>query len=155
MYCQTCGVAVTQSLSYCNYCGAKLNGAERDSVSETPEVRPELLVSAMAGVFILGLAAIVVLMGVMKAVLELPADQVLAFTLFPFLIMLLLEGVFLRLLFHRKRGPAKSSDALKLKGQATRELDGAQAGALPEARPSVTEHTTRVLDPIYNERNSR
>jgi hypothetical protein len=155
MYCSTCGVAVAQNLSYCNYCGAKLSPAKGDSVSETPEVRPELLVSAMAGVFILGLAAIVVLMGVMKTVLELPADRVLLFTLLPFLIMLMLEGVFLRLLFRRKRGAAKTGDAGVLKGQATRELDGAQAGALSEARPSVTEHTTRVLDPIYNERNSK
>ena len=155
MYCSTCGVAVAQNLSYCNYCGAKLSSSKGDSAGETPEVRPELLVSAMAGVFILGLAAIVVLMGVMKTVLELPADRVLAFTLLPFLIMLLLEGVFLRLLFRRKRSKEKAGDAVMLKGQATRELDGAQAGALPEARPSVTEHTTRVLDPIYNERNSK
>jgi hypothetical protein len=155
MYCSTCGVAVSQNLSYCNYCGAKLSPAKDESVSETPEVRPELLVSAMAGVFILGLAAIVVLMGVMKTVLELPADRVLVFTLLPFLIMLLLEGVFLRLLFRRKRAAAKTSDGAVLKGQATKELDAAQAGALPEPRPSVTEHTTRVLDPIYNERNSK
>ena len=155
MYCSTCGVAVAQNLSYCNYCGAKLSPAKGDSVSDTPEVRPELLVSAMAGVFILGLAAIVVLMGVMKTVLDLPADRVLGFTLLPFLIMLMLEGVFLRLLFRRKRSTAKNSDAVVLKGQATRELDAAHAGALPEARPSVTEHTTRVLDPIYTERDSK
>ncbi len=155
MYCSTCGVAVAQTLSYCNYCGAKLSAAKGDSFSDTPEVRPELLVSAMAGVFILGLAAIVVLMGVMKTVLDLPADRVLGFTLLPFLIMLMLEGVFLRLLFRRKRGTAKNSDAEVLKGQATRELDSAHAGALPEARPSVTEHTTRVLDPIYTERDSK
>jgi hypothetical protein len=154
MYCSTCGVAVAQGLSYCNYCGAKLSGAKGDGVSESPEVRPELLVSAMAGVFILGLAAIIVLMGVMKTVLELPADRVLAFTLLPFLIMLLLEGVFLRLLFRRKRGTEKASDDV-LTGQATKELDAAQARVLPEARPSVTEHTTRVLDPIYNDRTSK
>jgi hypothetical protein len=155
MYCSTCGVAVAQNLSYCNYCGAKLSSAKDDSASETPEVRPELLVSAMAGVFILGLAAIVVLMGVMKRVLELPAEQVLGFTVLPFLIMLLLEGVFLRLLFRRKRSAERSSDAVMLKGQATRELDGAQVGALPEPRASVTEHTTRVLDPIYDERHQK
>lgn len=82
MYCSSCGVAVAQGLSYCNYCGAKLSGVG-DNVTASPEVRPELLVSAMAGVFILGLAAITVLMGVMKSVLELPADKILAFTLVP------------------------------------------------------------------------
>ena len=56
MYCSSCGVAVAQSLSYCNYCGERLNGMKSDDVGKSPEVRPELLVSAMAGVFIIGTA---------------------------------------------------------------------------------------------------
>src|SRR5215212_8740879 len=103
MYCSACGVAVAKGLSYCNYCGVKLSAAKGDNV-ESPEVKPELLVSAMAGVFILGLVAITVLIGVMKAVLNLNAGQIMAFTLLSFLIMLALEGVFLRLLFRRKHG---------------------------------------------------
>jgi hypothetical protein len=94
-------------------------------------------------------------MGMMKTVLELPAERVLGFTLFPFLIMLLLEGVFLRLLFRRKRGAGKADDVVLLKGQATKELDAAQARALPEPLASVTEHTTRAFDPIYSERKSK
>jgi len=154
MYCSSCGVAVAQGLSYCNYCGAKLSGA-RDNGLESPEVRPELLVSAMAGVFILGLAAITVLMGVMKSVLDLPVDRILAFTLVPFLIMLVLEGVFLRLLFRRKRGSEEVGKTVLLKGQATKELDAAHARVLPEPMPSVTEHTTRAFAPIHSERTSK
>ena len=153
MYCSTCGVAVAQSLSYCNYCGAKLSGAETDSVSE-PEVRPEFLVSVMACVFIFGLVAITMLMGVMKVILGLPVENVLVFALLPFLIMLMLEGVLLRLLLRRRQTTEKTSYTLQGKGQATKELDAAQARVLPEPVPSVTEHTTRVLDPIYNERTS-
>lgn len=154
MYCSSCGVAVAQGLSYCNYCGAKLSGVG-DNVTASPEVRPELLVSAMAGVFILGLAAITVLMGVMKSVLDLPPDRILAFTLVPFLIMLALEGVFLRLLFRRKRGAEQAGDTVIGKGQATKELDATQARALPERRTSVTEHTTRALEPVHTERTSK
>jgi hypothetical protein len=150
MYCSTCGVAVAQGLSYCNYCGAKISGAG-DSGLEPPQVRPELLVSAMAGLFILGLAAITVLMGVMKTALELPADRILAFSLVPFLILLALEGVFLRLLFRRKRRTEEVRDE-RLKGPATRELDAAHARGLPEPVPSVTEHTTRAFAPIHTER---
>lgn len=104
---------------------------------------------------ILGLAAITVLMGVMKTVLDLPVERVLAFTLLPFLIMLLLEGVFLRLLLRRKRGTQEAGDTAILKGQATKELDAAQERVLPEPVPSVTEHTTRTFEPIYNERPSK
>ena len=155
MYCSTCGVAVTQNLTYCNYCGAKLSGAQGENVTKSPEVRPELLVSAMTGLFILGLIAITVLIGVIKTTLDLPVERVLAVALVPFLLMLLIEGVFIRLLFRRKRGAEAARDTAAVKGQATKELDAIQTRALPEPVPSVTEHTTRAFDPIYTDRTSK
>ncbi|HSP62179.1 MAG TPA: hypothetical protein VLQ90_04270 [Pyrinomonadaceae bacterium] len=151
MYCSSCGVAVAQGLSYCNYCGEKLNGAKGDSLIESREVKPEMLVAAMVFVFVFGLGAITVLMGVMKAVLELGLGQILAFTLLSFLIMLSIEGVIVRLLFRRKRGAEEAGDIVRLKGQATKELDAAQARVLPAPASSVTEHTTRAFEPIYRE----
>jgi hypothetical protein len=109
----------------------------------------------MAGVFILGLVAITMLIGMMKSVLGANIGQVLAFAMLSFLIMLSLEGVFLRLLFRRRRGPKEAGDTGQLKGQATRELDAAQARVLPEHMSSVTEHTTRAFDPTYPERRSK
>lgn len=150
MYCSTCGVAVAQGLTYCNYCGAKLNRS--DSVGNSSEVSPETLTQLMVMVFVLGMIGIIVLMGVMKVVLGLPVAQVLGFSLIPFLLMLVLEGIFIKLLFRRPRGTEIASETVLLKGQATKELDAAQAPVLPEAKPSVTEHTTRAFDPIYTER---
>jgi len=155
MYCSTCGVAVTEGLSYCNYCGAKLSGAKGDNLIEPAAVKPETLVAAMVFVFVLGLGAITVLMGVMKAVLNLNGGQILAFTLLSFLIMLSLEGVFIRLLFRRKRGTEAAADTMLSKGQGTKELDAAQARVLPEPLPSVTEHTTRAFESVYNKRTSK
>jgi hypothetical protein len=155
MYCSSCGVAVAQGLSYCNFCGAKLNTVKNNSAVKSSEVKPELLVSSMVAVFVLGLAAITVLMGVMKTVLGLPVERVLGFTLFPFLLMLLLEGVFLRLLLRGKRAPQEASETVQLRGQATRELDARQARVLPEPVSSVTDNTTRTFDPIYGERQSK
>ena len=154
MYCSACGRAVVEGLSFCNYCGAKLSGRSNKG-RELPEVKPELLVSAMAGVFILGLIVITILMGVMKNVLELPVDRVLGLALFPFLLLLLLEGVFLRLLFCSKRSTREVKESGRLKGQATKELYASDARALPEPLPSVTEHTTRTFAPIHNERTSK
>ena len=154
MYCSSCGVAVAQDLSYCNYCGAKLNGVKGETRIKSPEVKPEMLVSAMVIVFVFGLAAITLLMLVMKDVLG-NVGQVLALTLLSFLIMLSIEGVIIRLLLRRKRGTEEAEDTMRLKGQATKALDAAQARALPEPMPSVTEHTTRTFEPIYNERTSK
>ena len=153
MYCSSCGVAVAQGLSYCNYCGSKLSGGKGDNVNRSPEVKPELLVSAMAGVFILGLVAISMLMGMMKAILHLDAGIILGFATLCFLIMLFLEGVFIRLLFRRK--PKAEDEGVSVALKATKELDAEQARALPEPVASVTEHTTRAFDPIYSERTSK
>src|SRR6267142_3844763 len=155
MYCSSCGVAVTQGVSYCNYCGEKLSGAKSDSIIKSPEVRPETLVGAMVFTFVFGLGAITILMGMMKAVLHLEGGLILAFALLCFLIMLSLEGVFIRLLLRRKRGAEEAGDTVTLKGPATRELYPAEARVLPEPVTSVTEHTTRAFDPIYSERTSK
>ena len=154
MYCSSCGVAVAQGLSYCNYCGAKLNGVKGDSVIKSSEAKPESLIGAMVFVFVFGLVAISILMRVMKAVLDLNVGQILAFTLLSFLIMLLIEGVFIRLLLRRSRGVEETGGTALSKERAANELDATQARALPEAMPSVTEHTTRTLEPAYSERKS-
>ena len=154
MYCSSCGVAVAPGLSYCNHCGAKLSGASGVNDSASPALNPGLLVSAMAGTFILGLVAITMLIGVMKSVLDFNAGQILAFAMLSFLIMLSLEAVFLRLLLRRPAG-TEAGAAVRLRGPATKELDAANARALPEPVPSVTENTTRTFDPIYTERTSK
>jgi hypothetical protein len=154
MYCSSCGVVVAQGLSYCNYCGAKSSGAKSDNVIKSAEVKPGMLVPAMVFLFVFGLIAIILLMFGMK-MLNLNTGQILAFMIFSFLIMLSIEGVFIRLLLRRQRGAEEAGETVPLKGQATKELDAAQARVLPEHMPSVTEHTTRALEPSYNERTSK
>ena len=156
MYCSSCGVSVAQGLSYCNYCGAKLNGQKGDSLTKSTELRAEsFILSGMIGLFVVGLLAISILMGVMKAVLNLDVGQILAFTLLSFLIMLSIEGILLWRLVRRKRGVEATGDAALSKEKETKELDAAQARALPEPLPSVTEGTTRALEPVYHERTAK
>src|SRR2546430_15436183 len=114
MYCSSCGVAVTQGLPYCNYCGAKLSNG--DSSDKPPDIRPSgdvqmrgMLVTMMVATFVMGLFAITIFMGVMKTVIHLDTGAMLGFTSLSFLIMLMLEGIFIRLLFrpikHRDNEP--------------------------------------------------
>ena len=154
MYCSSCGVAVTQGLSYCNYCGARLNGKNSDSITKSSEAKPESLIGGMVVVFVFGLIAITLLMGMMKSVLNLGPGPLLVFTMLSFLIMLLLEGVFISLLVRRTRGASEAGGTVLRPQQATKELDAAQLRGLPEPVSSVTEHTTRTFNPIYNERGS-
>ena len=152
MYCSTCGVAVAESLSYCNHCGARIL-TNRDEVDTSRDVKPGLLVSAMAGTFILGLFAITALLGVMKSVLGLQVGQILGFAALCFLMLIFLEGVYLRLLFRRNRGGEERARTESLAGHTTKELNAPQAQALREPLSSVTDQTTRAFDPIYTNRN--
>ena len=154
MYCSTCGVNVAQDLSYCNYCGAKV-GEKSSSVRKSSEVRPEFLIASMMALFMFGLLAITILMGMMKSVLGLPVERVLGFASLPFLLMLLLEGVCLRLLLRSKRDTAATSANAQLNEQTTKELNRADERLLSEPVPSVTDHTTRTLEPVYSERKSK
>jgi uncharacterized membrane protein len=151
MYCSSCGVAVTHGLTYCNYCGAKVSGEKDDRAIKSSAVKPESLVWGMVAVLVFGFIGIVFLMMAMKMV-GLNEGQILAFTILSFLIMLLVEGVFIWQLSRRKHGAG--NDAALSNEQARKELEAAQARALPESLPSVTEHTTRTFEPIYSERKS-
>jgi Na+-transporting methylmalonyl-CoA/oxaloacetate decarboxylase gamma subunit len=150
MYCSSCGVAVAQKLSYCNHCGANLN---RGDSAASSEVRPDWLVFMMAATFIFGIVAITILMGVMKSVLEMRVGQIMGVTVFAFLLMLLLEGVFIRLLL-RRRHEVDERKTLS-NGQITNELTEARERLLSQPAASVTEHTTRAFDPIPVERKQK
>lgn len=143
MYCSTCGVALAKGLSFCNYCGARLPST--DAALEFREVRPGLIVSAMAGVFVLGLPGIVFLIFMLNAV-RLDSSQTMAFAWTSLLLLVALEVVFLFLLLRRKPKSEEAPSLTQFKRSETNELEATQAGVLPEPAASVTEHTTRAFD---------
>ena len=157
MYCSTCGVAVSQGLSFCKNCGAKLSAGKGDDLVRYSELRAESFnIAAMVMVFIFGLGAIIVLMAVMKNGLDFEAPQIIPFAILSFLMLFLLEGVLIWRLMRRDRHARATSAPAPPSEQTTKELDAARARALSEGMPppSVTEHTTRAFEPVYTERKS-
>jgi hypothetical protein len=151
MYCSSCGVAVGKGLSYCNYCGAKLSST--DTEAESREVRPGLLVSAMAGIFVLGLPGIAFIVFMLNAALRLDPQQTMAFAWAAFFLLIALEVVFLTLLLIGKVQKDKSRRGRELPGSQTKELEERYAGSPAEPVSGVTEHTTRAFDAIPRQRN--
>lgn len=149
MYCSACGSSVSPNLTYCNHCGAKLSGAKGDDFTKTTEGKPDNLLFFITAVFIFGLAAIMGLLAVMRFVFG-PENLalIILFTLISFLIMIAVEGVFVWMLLSRKRGAKEAGVTERLKNQAAEELRAANARVLPEPALSVTEHTTRTLEPV-------
>ena len=138
MYCSKCGSAVSPNLTYCNHCGAKLSEAKGDNITKN-------LLFFMTAVFVFGLGAIIFLLMAMRMVFGPEhVGLIVSFTLLSFLIMLAVEGVFVWMLLGRKKG-AK---------EAAIELSEAKARSLSEPIFSVTEHTTRTLEPVDRDRQT-
>ena len=150
MYCSSCGVAVAQNLTYCNHCGAKIYLDKGDKLDKATELRADwAFMSSMAALFVCGLVAISILLGVMKAVLKFQDGPIMAFGFLSFLILIALEAVYvIRLFRHRHDGDKADPPSEK---HITKELE-AHTRIVAEPVGSVTDHTTRTLDPIYNER---
>jgi hypothetical protein len=147
MYCSSCGTALDESLSYCNRCGAE-SGAKKPTVSLKPSV-VESLVWAIVGVSVGGLAILVGLIAVMKHA-GFDNGLIAGFSLLSFLLLLAAEAVFIWLIL-RSKGAAKEPSVLTQSREfTTKELgEKRQARALPQPVPSVTEQTTRTLEPVH------
>jgi uncharacterized paraquat-inducible protein A len=151
MYCSSCGANVTQNLAYCNRCGAKLSDAAKDDGNRAPEIHPAMLVCAMVATFVFGMAAVAAFLSVAKGGAPI-GIVVLALT---FLLIIILESIFIWLLFRRKKVVNAVSAPNRLDEQARKEIYTAPAGMLAEPIPSVTEHTTSLLEPVPRGRTSK
>ncbi len=154
MYCSFCGAAVAHSLIYCNHCGEKLS-ADKSESGKASELSPESLVRAIVSIFVLGLGAIIALVAAMKK-LDFNEGLINAFLLFSFLLLVVIEGVFIWLLVSGKKRAKGTSDIEQLAGQQeTKDLYTPPARMLAEPMPSVTEQTTRPLEKIYSAPKSK
>ena len=150
MYCSSCGGAVSADLTYCNHCGVRFGNAKPDG-DKTDQLSPDdSLIWAIVSVFIVGLGCLIGLMAVMKDY-AFTQGTILAFCSMVLLILVVVEAVFISMLWRQRFGKSKD-DAGKLGSRATQELGPARQQAQPEPLPSITEHTTRAFEPILSER---
>ena len=148
MYCSSCGSAITPHLTYCNRCGARVN--DREKLPANAADFPESLVAAMVALFVFGIGVIIGLMAVMKNVANFDAGFIMAITSFTLSLLVVLESVFIYLLFSARRA-ARRRFLREEPSNTTRELKEGHTPMLQEPMPSVTEQTTRAFEPIYRE----
>lgn len=151
MYCSSCGGQVTQNLIYCKRCGVKLSGGAKDMGDKTSELSPNMLVSVMVATFIFGMAAIIALV---TAANNGNPFAILALAL-SFLLMLVLESLFMWLLFRRGKVVKEIEATNQIDEQRGKELYAAPARMLAESVPSVVEQTTHLLEPIPRDQKSK
>jgi hypothetical protein len=152
MFCSDCGGVVAQGLSYCSHCGAVLSGARINKEHKPAELFPDSLVWAIVSVFVVGLGGTIGLMAVMKDAQAFNSGQILGLSFMSFVTMLAVEAVLIYLLLSRRGGTKEEGGKYKIKATTVRELGVASERSLSEPSLSVTDQTTRSLEPAYRER---
>jgi predicted amidophosphoribosyltransferase len=152
MYCSTCGGTLTPGLSYCNHCGARLGEPGVKGGTKPAELFPDSLIWAIVTVFIMGLGGTIALTAVMKDARAFEAGQILGISFFCLIAMLAVEAVLVYVLLSRRSEGKEMKGKPKLEATTVRDLKAGSDLALPEPPLSVTDHTTRTLEPVYRER---
>jgi len=138
---------VLQGLSYCNHCGSNLSLVKQVERAQLKEISPESLLWAIVSVFLGGMGIIIGLMAVMQNVLHFNIGLISFFVLLSFLMMTIIEIVFIWRFIAPWRALNKNEPA-QLTAKAKLEQGTLEARALPEPLHSVTDQTTRSFEPV-------
>ncbi|MEP6788612.1 MAG: zinc ribbon domain-containing protein [Acidobacteriota bacterium] len=154
MYCPSCGKDILVGLKFCNFCGVRLVAAENDPTQLAPSSF-NFLVAAVIAIPVLGLGLIIALMATMKNGLGFRDDMIFVVVFMTFLLLIIAEIGTLILMLTRTRKPKtkiakeptdfEQRAARAIEDRVIRDLNPASF----EGVASVTEHTTRTLDPAY------
>lgn len=146
MFCQYCGVALSKPTKYCNKCGAQLIDTKKVDEAESIEQRQEDHYEWLVKLAFWGLGLILGGMLLMKKV-QLSTGLIVAYMILSSLVFLILFGLALSAMFSSDSSSKEMDDASQIGGLDTNELDQADAQTAIDAMPSVTETTTRRLEP--------
>src|SRR5262245_11195533 len=152
MFCPSCGVALSQSTKFCVRCGSQLSVTKKDPAFKSVEKR---LADEMVDLFwltVLGLGMILGGMALIKGLglsdWILIAYMILSTTAFTINFGLSLWQI------RRLDGFSKEErGAAQIGLPGANELNPIKARSASEVAPSVTEHTTRELEPTLKEQN--
>ena len=153
MYCPVCGADNQERVKFCKRCGASLN---LPSARPRPEITPGKLTGMFWAIAVLALGGLGVILGCMVPLVALGIDHVLlaivSFIWFAtvFGIAGLLVKQLSRLINMVEANPVQVTHA-----STTAEYAPPQITGPPRPVSSVTEHTTRNFDRIYEEQRLR
>ena len=154
MFCPSCGTEDTIGLPYCNRCGANLGSASLpvNEIAPISVTKPILIIGVVMLFLTLGGFA-----GVLSSAIELTTrsgakDLSIAMVFFGMITILTIDILLFRLL-SKLINAALSSPKAPPKKQTIQAQEQLRFGrpntSRLESAPSVTEHTTRFLEPVY------
>ena len=146
MFCPSCGVALAQPMKYCNHCGTHITTKEAD-VLQIIEKRMD---SEMEGIFwitVMGLALVLGGMVLMKKMLF-SEGLIIAYLIVSAAAFMAYFGLGVWQVRRLARSLKQAPDTNVLTQPDTNELGPVAARRSLGAALSVTENTTRTLEPI-------
>lgn len=155
MFCPSCGSEVTSELSYCNRCGANLKPLNHSR-------QPVKLVGATwaisMAVVLVTLGGFGMMFGLVMALIShgvnLSGGGMLLIVL-SLLIILAIASLLVRQLSRVLDLAQLSGSASESKERKLSEQRMPQIGAPRQPVASVTEHTTRIFDPVQHQRDTQ
>jgi hypothetical protein len=153
MYCSSCGAAVTQGLSYCNRCGNNLSLVRGDGTTK-PRESPAAIGVDIFWTTVFGLALIFGGTVALKA-FDLREALIIAYMVLSSLAFVGLYVMDLWRFIRFYRSSQGMSATAQVEKFDTKELRGAGTRVLPEPASSVTDNTTRSLEPSYRQQKAQ
>ena len=148
MYCQACGIAITQQMKYCNRCGVQLISTDEPGQIKPSEKRFDEYLEGLFWITVFGLGIILGGIVLMKKV-QLSDWLIVTYLILSTTAFLINFGLSIWGAFRIDR-ISKEARLMVQAGQLnTNELNPAEARATLQPAPSVTEHTTRSFEPIH------
>jgi hypothetical protein len=149
MFCPSCGVTLTQQLKYCNRCGNHITSNDADLI----QIVEKRMDSEMEGLFWITVFGLGLLLGglVLMQKMHFSVGLIVAYMILSATALFSYFGLGVWQVRRLAKSWKQTRDNESLVQPDTGELGPTEARTLGEAR-SVTEHTTRTLEPISQSR---
>jgi hypothetical protein len=155
MFCSSCGVALAQQMKYCNRCGSQLTITRDAAEIETSEKRLREEMVELFWVTVFGLGIILGGMAVIRNALHLSDWILIAYMIFSSTAFTINFALSLWQIRRLARIVGEAKGTLPAGQLDTKELGPVQVQAALEPVPSITENTTRTLEPVPKEQLTR
>lgn len=157
MYCPSCGSEMTSELSYCNRCGANLKPLANQSGGPPAKLVGAAWAISMA-IVLVTLGGFGMMFGLVMALISSGVNLSgggMVLIGFSLLIILAIASLLVRQLSRVLDVSQLSGGATQSKQPKLSEEPVPQIGAPREPVSSVTEHTTRMFEPVHKDRDTQ
>ena len=152
--CTVCGAEFTSGLKYCKRCGSSLN---RRSKTNKSEIKVGEFANMFWAIAVFGLSGLALLTGGVLGVLGMGirSDAIVLVSVFILVTILAVVGMLTRQLSRLIKITEDAQTYSQIeKEEITGEPDYPRIAEPPDSMPSVTEHTTRNMEPSRYKKQS-